>query len=364
MNINLYSRDEAAEWDASLAGITHDIYQTSGYHIFESANGEGEPFAFVADDGGERLVWPYLRKPVCLPGDDEEIAGSAEVRSCYGYPGPVCTPDPSSGFLAEASQGLLALWRDEGVVNAFTRLHPVLQNHRLVEAMPAFQTRSETVRHGKTVSIDLRLDGKTRFSKYAASFRNGIRRNQRAGYQTILDTSLRYLDVFYRFYQAAMDKNNASSYYYFSRDYFERLISHQRGTVHLFVTLTGDTPACTALYSAHQKQMQSLFMMNNPDLLKMAPSRTLIEDVAAWGQANGFVDLHLGGGRGGAEDSLFDFKASFSDLHRSFYTHRLVVDEREYRDLVAARESLEPLSLNEPYFPAWRKPLSLVAASQ
>jgi hypothetical protein len=47
--------------------------------------------------------------------------------------------------------------------------------------------------------------------------------------------------------------------------------------------------------------------------------------------------FHLGGGKGGRNDSLFEDKAGFSPNRHPFHTWRLVTDREAYRRLVAER---------------------------
>jgi hypothetical protein len=357
-------------WNELLSGLPHDFYHTAAYHRFESGNGGGTAHAFAATADDKVFFWPYLLKKAVVPGA-AEWTGAYEAGSVYGYPGPVFSDGCDAGFLARAFNGLAEAWRSQRVVNVFSRLHPVLETQRaLVDlqgagALEAYVLPGSDalVCHGKTVSIDLRQDAAARMAGYAASVRSGVRRNQRAGLATICDCEFRYLKEFHEFYLAAMDRNKASDYYYFPLDYFERLIREHAGIVRLFVTRSGETPASTALISTYREQMQGLFIMANPALAGMAPSRTLIHDVCDWGREHGALDFHLGGGRGGAADSLFSFKAAFSDVHRDFYTCRLIVDAAEYAQLVRLRASAGPLDADETFFPAWRRPLPAEAAA-
>ena len=62
--------------------------------------------------------------------------------------------------------------------------------------------------------------------------------------------------------------------------------------------------------------------------------------------------LHLGGGLGGEEDSLFEFKSGFSDLFLNFKTWRFMADEASYDSIVEAR-GLTSYS-NTEFFPLYR----------
>ena len=94
------------------------------------------------------------------------------------------------------------------------------------------------------------------------------------------------------------------------------------------------------------------------------PLKLLLDDVRRWGNARGDLVLHLGGGRGGSEDSLFAFKSRFSRRRHAFHTGRWVLDRVAYQELVAARErwlAKAGRSTASPgWFPAFRAPLEAV----
>ena len=48
--------------------------------------------------------------------------------------------------------------------------------------------------------------------------------------------------------------------------------------------------------------------------LRRQPTKLMMDDMVAWAQARGNRVLHLGGGVGGREDSLFHFKAGLLGL--------------------------------------------------
>ena len=75
--------------------------------------------------------------------------------------------------------------------------------------------------------------------------------------------------------------------------------------------------------------------------MRAEPAKLMIRYAACWAKGRGNRYLHLGGGVGGVDDSLFDWKSGFSPLRHSFYTLRAVVNETEFdRLMIASGESL------------------------
>ena len=58
----------------------------------------------------------------------------------------------------------------------------------------------------------------------------------------------------------------------------------------------------------------------NAELVAYSPLKVLLDDVRAWGTSRGLKAFHIGGGLGGREDTLYQFKRKFSPLTHEFYT--------------------------------------------
>jgi hypothetical protein len=96
-------------------------------------------------------------------------------------------------------------------------------------------------------------------------------------------------------------------------------------------------------------------------------TKLILDEVRKWGTQNGFRWLHLGGGAGAQQDSLFDFKAGFSHVRFSFQTARMVLRTETYHDLVRRRRRWlsrrGSVSVASGYFPEYRQtPLPARAA--
>ena len=123
--------------------------------------------------------------------------------------------------------------------------------------------------------------------------------------------------------------------------------------LHLCTVLAPDgTVASAGLFFEHDGIIHYHLGATAEEHLRRAPSKLMFDHVRRWGQERGARVLDLGGGVGGAEDSLFLFKAGFSPLRARFHTLRLVIDAERYARLTGA-EHIADLS---GYFPAYRRP--------
>jgi Acetyltransferase (GNAT) domain len=358
-------------WADYLRAARHDFYSSPAYHDFMQQQGQGEAWLAVAGTHDRFLAWPLLRRPL-----DAGIAPGqrlCDITSVYGYGGPLahgCSPgDP---FLAGAWQAMVEYWRARGVVSLFCRFHPLLENHRWVEHFaaseagrpdPALQLTCE----GHTVSLDLARTDREAWAGYRESHRRHITRARRSGLVCETDYRFTHLPDFMRLYHDTMRRNAAAAEYFFTAEYFEQLRQKLDPAIFLHVAHAGRRLAAAALVSEYQGIVQYLFGGVDGEFLELSPLKLLIEAVRHWARSRGNSVVHLGGGRGGREDSLFYFKSGFSPRRHAFYTGRCVLDPVLYRSLAEQRTSEAAGrggTLDLHYFPAYRAPLAEPAAGQ
>ncbi|HYM10811.1 MAG TPA: GNAT family N-acetyltransferase [Bryobacterales bacterium] len=352
-SMQLIPASAESDWNRAIETTPHDFYHTAAYHRFSQDCGEGEAFLAVYGSARRYLAWPYLLRPL----------GSGELRdvtSVYGYAGPLafgCAPgDP---FLDRARDRIGRLWLSQKVVTVFTRFHPLLENHRWAEGAPwEPPLRAPLVpgggvhAGGVSVSIDLTRPEAATWHDYQSGLRNRIHHGRRLGLASEIDEGWSHLEDFVRFYHATMERNHALSYYFFSLDYFRRLRQALGAHAFLLLARLGGEIAAAGIFIEYAGSVQNHFCVNNEQYLRLAPSKVLLDDVRRWAQERGNHVFHLGGGRGGRQDSLFGFKAAFSRRRHLFYTGRWILDPIAYHALCAG------IRAAPDFFPAYRAPLA------
>jgi hypothetical protein len=360
-------------WAGYLKSIQHDFYSSAAYHDFMQQQGEGEALLAVAGGCKKFLVWPFLLRSIDRDSGRQHRQPQ-DITSVYGYGGPLavgCAPgDP---FVLSALDALLANWRAAGVVSVFCRFHPLLENHLWVahESESASDTnfaRSFRLTHeGRTVSLDLALTDDEAWAGYRETHRRHIARARRLGLTWEFDHSFTHLLDFVRLYQDTMRRNGAAAGYFFGVNYFDGLRRNLDAVISLHLVRAGARVAAAALVSEYQGNVQYLFGGVDRDFLDLSPLKFLLEGIRRWARSRGDVVLHLGGGRGGREDSLFHFKSGFSRRRHPFYTGRYILDRDLYRFLsqehLLGAEKLGK-SVDPNFFPAYRAPTNDVAGEQ
>lgn len=335
---NLLTPDDPA-WAAFLERVDHDFYHLPGYVAFEAAHRDGRPLAVHVDTGSGQMLFPIIVRDI--PG------GGADATAPYGYPGPLVDAAGTPPWLEAAWVAAIDRLRAEGLTSVFLRFHPLL-------SPPPPTSVGTAVLHGETVSMDL---GQTREDAYQGmrrDIRRPIQKAAEAGVAAKQDVGFEHFPAFVELYRETMERLSAASGYFFDLAYFEGLRDVLGPRLSLWcVDIEGDV-AVAGLFVETRGIIQYHLSAISDRHLEYAPNKVLVADVRDWGAARGDHSLHLGGGVGGSNDSLFHFKSGFSPLRHPFHTLRVVLDAARYEQLVAEHDpSLDPRQL-EGYFPLYR----------
>lgn len=337
------------QWGGLLERLPHDIYHTPDYHGIPGFGQAGSPCLFAYGEGDRLFLWPYLLTPIAGTG------GWHDVRSVYGYSGPLATAEPA--FLARAWRALVDHWERQHVVSAFTRFHPLLGNGPLIESIG--DAAAGVRAYGATVSIDLAMPLEGQFRRYNKKLRQEIRKAREAGLATIVDSGWRHSDAFVALYQETMSRRGSRPEYVIDRAWVDHFRARLAPHAQLFVTTGSDGAVAAAMIVLAYRPFVHCHLIGTAAAFAgESPSKLLLDDVRIWGTRNGYQTMHLGGGLGGREDSLFGFKRRFSPRTQPFHTGAWILNEPRYRELEAAhraRLAAAGIALADiPFFPAYR----------
>jgi len=186
--------------------------------------------------------------------------------------------------------------------------------------------------------------------------RNEINRSTRAGHRAFFDETFEHADRFVDIYQATMRRVGAGASYFFDRTYLDGLHSALGDRLKLGVVAIDGEVAAGALFVKTGEIVQYHLSGTDDRFLRERPTKLLLHFVRGWAKEAGAHWLHLGGGVGGLEDSLFKFKAGFSKTFFPFYTLRMIVNSDVYRAYANVKyPDADGDALLNGFFPLYRK---------
>jgi serine/alanine adding enzyme len=191
----------ASEWDSLAADLAGgDTYTLAAYHEVSALlepPGTRPVFLHVHSADGD-IALPLLLRP--LPDGH-----GWDATTPYGYGGPLSRNARDAGAFGRA----LDAWaRRNGVVSTFLRLHPILDNARLVPRT------AELVELGSTAAWDV-SPGRDLMSHMHAHHRRSARRAAQAGLQVTVIPDPHSLEGFRKLYEATMRRQEAAPFFFF-----------------------------------------------------------------------------------------------------------------------------------------------------
>ncbi len=354
-NISVIKADNTAQWMEVLDRVElYDFYHLPSYHLMHKKREDEHAILFVYEEDDMIVALPLLVSPLRgVLGVPEECEWY-DASSVYGYSGPLlnrCARDVDE-FISRFQQELIKFAQDMGIISLFSRLHPLLGNHRWLQGVGSL------IPLGLTVSIDLNISLENQLANYRKGLRYDIRRARRAGVQAYRDTSWIYYEDFINLYSRTMSRLGAKQNYYFDRAYFDGLRDILGDGLSLFVAEI-EGKICSAALFVHTCDIIQYHLSGSlEDYQAFAPSKVILDEVRLWGNTIGALSLHLGGGVGADQDNLFRFKAGFSPLQHQFYVWNMVAIPTAYNKLMSARnlwlEENGKERSGEGFFPEYR----------
>jgi hypothetical protein len=342
-------------WRQTLEKLKYDVYHLPEYVHLEAQITQSIAEAILINEGEKIFFLPYLlRRCDDILENHLTTLEVFDVVSPYGYPGLLInqaafhTPD----FLNQALQQLKTVFYTKNVCSAFLRLHPIL-NHYVQE----FLSPEDYQVQGETVSIDLTLSEADFWHQTRSTHRTHINKCKRAGFIAKIVDYDDYLNDFISIYHQTMDRVEAKNNFYFNQEYFTGL-SNLNNKIHLCIIELENQIACAAIFTECCEIVQYHLGGTNNDFLKLAPNKLMIDSMRLWAKRRGNKVLHLGGGVGSAKDSLYHFKAGFSQQRHTFLVMRLIIDAEKYFNLVQLRakelKKAPEVFYQSNFFPAYR----------
>lgn len=342
-------------WNDLLQGLHHDIYHTPEYLYLESHRTQTTPEAVLIHENEKLFFLPYLVQRCDHLFDSNLVVNDVfDVVSPYGYPGILLneSAQTDSEFLKRSIAELMAYFESRQICSGFFRLHPILN-----QGFEEILSPDICVISGETVSIDLRLSDAEIWQQTRPEHRNKISRCKRSGMEARIVPFEDYIAEFNQIYEETMERVQASQTYYFGQQYFHNL-TKLGNQIHLCIVESDGQIACAGLFTECCGIVQYHLGGTRNQFLKQAPSKLMFDYMRYWAKKRENIFLHLGGGVGGAKDSLYHFKAGFSKLRHTFLTLRLIVNRSQYNELVDLRaksmNTQAEVLFQSKFFPSYR----------
>ncbi len=302
---------------------------------------------FVFGEGRAQVAYPFfLRGIETLPYLGDEHQGW-DTKSPE-YTGPILLQAITPEVAAAYRQAFNQACREMGVIAEFAHLHPWAGNQDLLDP--------GGVRHDRQiVYVDLSMPLEQMWAgAFNHACRKNIRRAEREQVRVFPARTAAEIQEFHRVYIGTMDRNQASSHYYFPLSYFTDLMEALPDNTLMLLAEYRDQVVAGTLYLHDGENIYSYLGGADQAYQQVRPTNAVIYEAIRWGQAQGKNRLILGGGYQ-PDDGIFRFKASFSPLRADFFVYRFIHLDDEYQRLCQAWSSFYTTPIETVhFFPSYR----------
>lgn len=330
-------------WDSIVKSFdSYDVYYLSGYVKAFQIHGDGEPQLLYFEDNGLRAIYVYMKRNTSIDGLFDSITP-------YGYGGVLFEGNTNEDNLRQFWAEYISKMEEINIVDNFVRYHPILAN-----AQPMKQI-SEVIDLGKTIALDL-SSPEVIWENIVSKNRNMIRKAEKNGIKIDHSKDFNLFEKFIQIYNATMDKDNATDYYYFKDDFYKSIHQDLYDNYEMFYAVYEGKIIAMSIMIFANKQMHYHLSGSLTEYRNLAPTNLLLYKAALWGHEQGFKTLHLGGGVGSGDDSLYKFKAAFNrKSNYQFSIAKHIFNQEKYDMLVNERaNSDKQFNKESSFFPLYR----------
>jgi hypothetical protein len=341
--ITIYQKEE---WIGYVSrSFYYDFYHTWTYHFLENT---GSPLLFVFEEKDDFIAIPFLKQKV-------PESGFYDISSVYGFVGPIANKsfeDFNENFLDTFKSSLQAFLDEEKIITIFSRLHPFINQSVLLKRFGGVYD------NGKIVVMDLTIALNVQRAKYPKVY-SKIRQLKHKGYHLKEGDTIEDIRVFLSIYKENMSRLNASNSYMFSEEYLITLLNSKEYDARLyFVNNEMGDPICGTIIIFTNQLIQGHLIATKEEYRSVSPAKLLVDEVTLIGREKGMKYYNLGGGLGYKEDTLYQWKLTFSNLTFHHKTWRYISDESAYNNILDQYDIDKQSNID--FFPLYRSSLKTV----
>lgn len=324
-----------------------DIYFEPHYgELYEEIEG-GINTTFEYSNAYGKVYHMFIKREIKTRIDDTVWY---DLITPYGYGGPIimeCKEGYKSYLIEEFNKTFHEYCIENNIVSEFVRFHPIIGNAEDFKDM----YNISYIRN--TVGTKICQDEDPIQVEFSKSARKSIRRALRAGVSYRITEKPYNMDSFKKVYYSTMDRNEASDYYYFEDDYFNRCLKYFKDNIIFIEVLYDNKVIAAAFYFVYGKTIHAHLSGTLQEYLNLSPAYIIKYATVLWAKDNDINLIHYGGGTTNSEeDSLYKFKRKFTkNTEFKFYVGKKIWNKEVYEKLC----KIKNVDRHIDYFPAYRK---------
>lgn len=298
--------------------LLNDVYYSKEYISLYLKDNE-EIFEFEYKEDNFIFYNIAIKRPITKIGNEDIGDGYFDLETAYGYGGFYLNTE-NQGFVKNALAQYEQYCLEKKIIAEFIRFHPW-------NTFPQEQKEflNMNIYDRDVVYVDLSLSKEERWKNYSSNTRNILRKSEK---ELVFQKSDN-IEAFIELYEKTMDKNNATDFYYFSREYYEQLISNEN--IELYEIRQDKQIISMAFYMFSDEIGHYHLSANDYEMRRYNANYFILDQIFEIAKNKGKRYFLLGGGTtSNKDDSLLKFKKKFSSLIKQFYISGKIYNNEIY----------------------------------
>lgn len=314
----------------------HDVYYLYEYVAGLTVNNSSIPMLFYYCEPNFKACLAVLLNDIATDSKFSKIISCREyydIETPYGYGGPLFQGRVSNESINRFFEKIKAYCIEKKIVSIFYRYHPLNVNPNV------FRDNIEIKYCRKSIYMDVSSE-EVIWKNIDTKNRNMIRKAQKNGVKITCDKG-EHLTDFINIYNETMDRNQASDFYYFKKEYYDYMIEKMREHLQFFYALYEEKIVSASIILYDGEQMHYHLSGTRTKYRQLASTNLLLYEAALWGSRNKKKTFHLGGGVKD-DDGLYRFKKQFNKNDELYmYIGRSIFLPEKYKELMQIRKKVD-----------------------
>lgn len=328
--------------------MAKDIYFEENYGKLyeETENGKTEIFKY--EDANGIITNQFIKRIIPIDIGKQYY----DITTPYGYGGPIIEEYKKNKdeLVNNYEKAFREYCNNNDIVSEFIRFHPIFNN-----ALD-FKSVYNVIYLRKTLGTNLEIYEDPIVSEFSKSCKKNIRqcKNKGIDFRVTESPTIMEIEKFKNIYYVTMDRNDASDFYYFKDEYFEKLLKYFSDNILTVEAIYEGKTIAMGLYFIYNKILHIHLSGTLTEYLYLSPAYMLRYGATLWAKEHGYKLIHHGGGRSNSsEDSLYLFKKNFAkNTEFDFYIGKKIWNKEIY-DKLCEEKHIDPEKID--FFPAYRK---------
>jgi len=352
------------EWNQLVDRLPlRDIYLSYEYIkiLSDFLNAEGELFYFENELGFG--VYPYIKKSINALPFFKQISNKFSenyydiTTAEYGGPMISCKYEKKENiFFQNFMKAFDVHCKKNNIITEFVRLNSMLGNYKFF-----IENKIEGIVKTKDiVYVDLTKSMDSIFADFKEENRKSIKKAEQNAVKIIIKNDDKSIEKFRELYLKTMEKRNARDEYRFSKEYFLTLFKELGDGVKLFIAEYNYIPIVGSLLLLKGDIAYDYLRGSDDRFQSLRANNLMVYELLKWCKIHNYKFFVMGGGYK-ENDSIFQFKSSFSSTTAPFYNYIKIHNKETYEEFFNAFKKYaeaNKLHADEHYFPIYRGELN------